>query len=124
MKELKKRLELILTVVMLLSGWGVWWLMSSVLTEHYFRFYPLIPSFFYVVGLVFINAITRDHKRNPRTMVNLYMLIRIGKIAASLLLGGIYILFIKDKIRDFSLVFCGFHQVLSAVLKVLLIASR
>lgn len=109
MKELKKRLELILTLVMLVSGWGVWWLMSSILTEHYFRLYPIIPSFFYVVGLVFIYVITRDYKGNPRTMVNLYMLIRLGKIAASLLFGGIYYVFIKEKIRDFSLVFCVFY---------------
>jgi len=56
-----------------------------------------------------VNAITRDFKGDQRKRVNLYMIIRTVKIFASLLFFGVYYLFGKVQMRDFSLVFIGFY---------------
>jgi len=109
MENLKKRLNIILTVVMLIGGVGVWWLLNTVLTKSYFDWYPVIPGFFYIMGLVFVIYITRDYKENQRKLVNLYMIIKLCKVAACILLGGIYLIFVKVQIRDFSIVFIGFY---------------
>jgi len=109
MEKLKGHLNIILSVVMLTSGWGVWWLLKSVLPNSYFTWYPVIPCFFYVMGLVFVWVITRDYKENQRKMVNLYMIIKLCKVAAAILLGSIYLIFVKVQIRDFSIVFIGFY---------------
>jgi len=109
MEKLKGHLNLILTVVMLSSGWGVWWLLKSVFPDSYFTWYPVIPSFFYVMGLVFIWVITRDYKENQRKMVNLYMIIKLCKVAAAIALGSIYLIFVKVQIREFSIIFIGFY---------------
>lgn len=109
MTELKKKLNIILTLVMLLSGWGVWWLLKTLLPDTYFTWYPVIPCFFYIMGLVFIVVITHDYKENQRKLVNLYMIIKLCKVAASLVLGTIYLIFVKVQIRDFSVVFIGFY---------------
>jgi len=109
MEKLKGHLNLILTVVMLSSGWGVWWLLKSVFPDSYFTWYPVIPSFFYVMGLVFIWVITRDYKENQRKMVNLYMIIKLCKVAAAIALGSIYLIFVKIQIREFSIIFIGFY---------------
>jgi len=109
MEKLKGHLNLILTVVMLSSGWGVWWLLKSVFPDSYFTWYPVIPSFFYVMGLVFIWLITRDYKENQRKMVNLYMIIKLCKVAAAIALGSIYLIFVKVQIREFSIIFIGFY---------------
>ena len=109
MGNLKKRLNIILTVVMFAAGVGIWWLLKTVLPGSYFDWYPVIPGFFYIMGLVFVNVITRDYKENQRKLVNLYMIIKLCKVAASLVLGSIYLIFVKVQLRDFSIVFIGFY---------------
>ena len=109
MEKLKRKLNIILALAMLLSGWGIWAMLKTAFPETYFSWYPVIPVFFYIMGLVFISIITRDYKENQRKLVNLYMIIKLCKVAASLLLGSIYLIFIKIQIRDFSVVFIGFY---------------
>ncbi len=109
MGKLKQRLEIILTAVMLISGWGVWGLLKTVLPNVLFGWYPVIPSFFYILGLVFIYIITRDYKENQRKLVNLYMIIKFCKVALSVVLVGIYFVAVKVQMRDFIIVFMGFY---------------
>ena len=109
MDKLKKRLNIILTLVMFICGCGIWWLLQTLLPESYFNWYPVIPGFFYLMGLVFITVITHDYKENQRKLVNLYMIIKLCKVAASLLLGTVYLIFIKVQIKEFSIVFIGFY---------------
>lgn len=109
MEQLKRRLNIILTFIMLVCGCGIWWLLKTVLPASYFEWYPVIPGFFYIMGLVFITVITRDYKENQRKLVNLYMIIKLCKVAASLVLGSIYLIFVKVQLRDFSIVFIGFY---------------
>jgi hypothetical protein len=109
MEKLKRKLNTILTTVILISGCGIWWLLKSVLPQHYFTWYPVIPGFFYIMGLVFVTVITRDYKENQRKMVNLYMIIKLCKVTASILLVGIYFLVERIQMRDFIVVFMGFY---------------
>ena len=109
MEKLKIKLNTILTIVMLVGGCGVWWLLKSALPQSYFAWYPIIPGFFYIMGLVFITVITRDYKENQRKLVNLYMIIKLCKVAASLAFGSIYYIVEKVQLRDFSVVFIGFY---------------
>lgn len=109
MEKLKRRLIIILTAVILISGWGVWGLLKTVLPATLFGWYPVIPCFFYIMGLVFIYIITRDYKENQRKLVNLYMIIRFSKVAFSVVLVGIYYVFVKVQLRDFIIVFVGFY---------------
>ena len=109
MENLKKRLNIILTAVMLTGGCGIWWLLKTFLPDSYFNWYPVIPGFFYIMGLVFVTVITRDYKENQRKLVNLYMIIKLCKVAASILFGGIYLIFVKIQLKDFSIVFIGFY---------------
>ena len=94
---------------MLGTGWGVWWLLNAMLPESYFSWYPIIPSFFYGMGMVLIFVLTRDKKESQRKLTNLYMLIKLCKVTASILIGGFYVIFVKEQLRDFSIVFIGFY---------------
>jgi len=109
MKSLKKRLVFILTAIMLVSGWGVYGLLISLLPGSYFPMYPIIPCFYYVMGLVLIQVITRDKKESELKLVNLYMIIKLTKVAACVLLAGIYLFVITLQRRDFVVVFVGFY---------------
>ena len=111
MEKLKIKLNTILTIVMLAAGCGVWWLLKAGLPTHYFRWYPVIPGFFYIMGLVFVTVITRDYKENQRKLVNLYMIIKLCKVTAALLFVGIYFLVERVQMRDFIIVFMGFYLI-------------
>ena len=111
MEKLKIKLNTILTIVMLAGGCGVLWLLKAGLPTHYFRWYPVIPGFFYIMGLVFVTVITRDYKENQRKLVNLYMIIKLCKVTAALLFVGIYYLVEKVQMRDFIVVFMGFYLI-------------
>jgi hypothetical protein len=111
MEKLKIKLNTILTIVMLTGGCGVWWLLKSGLPTHYFRWYPVIPGFFYIMGLVFVTVITRDYKENQRKLVNLYMIIKLCKVTSALLFVGIYYLAERVHMRDFIVVFMGFYLI-------------
>jgi hypothetical protein len=111
MEKLKRNLEIILTLTMLICGWGVWFLLKKALPESYFGWYPVIPCFFYIMGLILIQVITRDRKESQLKLVNLYMILRLSKVMASILFGGIYLLFVKEQLRDFSIVFIGYYLV-------------
>ena len=101
MEKLKIKLNTILTIVMLAGGCGVWWLLKAGLPTHYFTWYPVIPGFFYIMGLVFVTVVTRDYKENQRKLVNLYMIIKLCKVTAALLFAGIYYLVEREQMRDF-----------------------
>ena len=109
MDKLKIKLNTILTIVFLVSSCGIWWLFKLALPEHYFQWYPVLPGFYYITGLIFVNVITRNLNANPRKLVNLYMIIKLCKTALSVLLVGVYYLVEKVQMRDFIFTFIGFY---------------
>jgi len=94
---------------MLLTGWGIWWLLTAALSANYFVWYPIIPAFFYLMGIVLVLVLTRDKKESQLKLVNLYMILKFSKVAACLILVGSYLIFEKEHLRDFCIVFIGFY---------------
>lgn len=109
MEKLKRNFDLLLTALMLFAGWGGWFLMKNVFPEMYFDLYPAIPSLFFIIGLLFIRVLYNADKENPRKLVNLYMLVRFAKVGVCLLVIGVYYFFVKEYMREFSLVFMIFY---------------
>jgi UDP-N-acetylmuramyl pentapeptide phosphotransferase/UDP-N-acetylglucosamine-1-phosphate transferase len=109
MKNLKRHLIIVHTVVLLLSGWGGWLLMQTAFPVYYFTWYPYIPAFFLTIGIVFISILDNVKKMNPRKSVNLYMLLRFSKVLASLIFAGIYFFAVKVQLREFGVVFISFY---------------
>ena len=109
MKELKRKLVILHTAILFLSGWGGWWLMQAVLPTYYFTGYPFIPTFFFIIGIIFISVLARANKENPRKLANLYLLLRVSKILACLLFAGIYLLAVRVQLKEFGLVYILFY---------------
>lgn len=94
---------------MFLSGWGIWWLIQAVLPKYYFAWYPYVPTFFFVIGIIFISILDHPNIENPRKTVNLYMLLRLSKVFVSLIFAGIYFLAVRVQLKEFGLVFISFY---------------
>lgn len=109
MKKLKSKLVIIHTAVLLLSGWGVWWLILTALPKFYFTWYPFIPTFFFAIGIAFIAILDKTQILSPRKTVNLYMLLRFSKVMLSLIFAAIYFFAVRVQLKEFGLVFISFY---------------
>ncbi len=109
MEILRKNLIILHSAITLFIGWSIWWVLSTFLSENYFSWYPLIPTFFYIMGMILIIVITRKTKCTQLKTVNIYMLLKLSKLVLSLLILGFYFLFIKDNKQTFALIFGGYY---------------
>jgi hypothetical protein len=110
MEKIKKMFNILLVLVLLVSGWSGWFILQTFFPTHSFEWYPVIPVFFLIFGIVHIQILTRTKKENPRKVVNIYMIIRLSKMVLSfLLLGIIYLIYAKLHFRDFAFVFALFY---------------
>jgi hypothetical protein len=73
MKELRTKIVVLFTFLMLVAAWGFWWLQTALMPAT-IEAYPFIPLVFYFSGIVLVQTLYRLDKTNPRKLVNVYML--------------------------------------------------
>jgi len=76
---------------------------------HYFSLYPVIPSYFTILGVILFITLLHYSKNNPEKIINAYMMIRGIKF---LLTVGAILLFVtmSDNYEyEFSLTTVGFY---------------
>lgn len=95
MKELSSKLVFLLTITMLISAWGIWWIMLTYFFEFLFKAYPIIPVSVYLLGLFLVYVLYTIDKSNPRKLVNIFMLLKILKLVLFAALAVYLIVFLK-----------------------------
>ena len=76
---------------------------------HYFSLYPVIPSYFSILGTILFCALLYYRKNKPEKIVNVYMIMRGVKF---LLTIGTILLFVtiyEDFEYEFSITTVGFY---------------
>lgn len=109
MKKLRLKFIVLLTFFIVIVGFGGW----SILI-HYFPYlafydYPIIPIYFFTVGLVSINILTRLKIDNPNTLLNTFMLIRGVKMMLAIIMTTIYWLVDRAEIKSFAIMLVAFY---------------
>lgn len=111
MKKLTIYFLIVHTAMLLIMGFGIWFIINkffpSIMIEHYY----IIPLFFYLMGIIYISRLRRTPIDKPKKMVNLYMLIRMIKIFLSFMVILLYWLIDKPNIRNFAIIFVVFYLV-------------
>lgn len=114
MTELRNKLIIIFTTLMIIIGWGVGFLLNEKLSIYNTSWYPAIPVFFFVVGSILIYSITKQEKTKTnnaqKKLVNKYMLLRVVKLALGLFLLLIHWLLNREEIRTFAIIFVIFYM--------------
>lgn len=95
MKELSSKLVFLLTITMLISAWGIWWIMLTYFFEFLFKAYPIIPVSVYLLGLFLVYVLYTIDKSNPRKLVNIFMLLKILKLVLFAALAVYLMVFLK-----------------------------
>lgn len=97
--------------MLLLAGFGIWFILKEFFPEILIDSYFVIPVFFYLLGLIFIYVFNHTSLENPQKVVNVYMLLRMIKIFISAVIIFIYWIVDKEGIRSFAIVFVVFYVI-------------
>ena len=111
MEKTRSKFILILTVVILITGFGIKYLITEALPQYSFSAFPIIPVFFFLLGLALIYILTGITSTDGKKLVNKYMLMRVIKVLTSLAFLLIYWLINKTEIRNFALAFIVFYMI-------------
>jgi len=95
MKELSSKLVFLFTITILISAWGIWWIMLTYFFEFLYKAYPIIPVSVYLMGLFLVYVLYTIDKSNPRKLVNIYLLLKILKIILFAALAVYLMVFLK-----------------------------
>ena len=109
MKKLRQKFILLLTLFVVVIGFGSWLILIHFFSQLAFFDYPLIPLFFFIVGIISIYILTGLKIDGPNKLLNTFMLIRGIKMFLALLLTTIYWLFDRAEIRSFAIMMVVFY---------------
>ena len=109
MNRLTKYLYLFHTILMIIIGVVGWLVVHHIFPQMRFNGYAIIPTFFYLIGMVFIRRFKVAPFHDSGHIVNLYMLLRMIKIFISFAILVIYWIIHTTHIRNFAIVFIAFY---------------
>ena len=110
MKELRTKVVVLFTFLMLVAAWGFWWLQTVLIPTGAIDAYPFIPLVFYFSGIVLVQTLYRLDKTNPRKLVNVYMLLKLLKMVIAGIMALIYLLVLHAPLKPFIIVFAAFYM--------------
>lgn len=109
MKKLRQKFILLLTLFVVVIGFGSWLILIHFFPQLAFYDYPLIPLFFYIIGIVTIYILTTLKTENRNKLFNTFMLIRGIKMFLALALTTIYWLVDRAEIKSFAIMMVVFY---------------
>lgn len=109
MKKLRLKFITLLTFFIVIVGFGGWLILIHFFPNMAFYDYPIIPIFFFTVGLVSINVMTRLKIDKPNKLLNTFMLIRGIKMMLAVILTTIYWLADRAEIKSFAIMLVAFY---------------
>lgn len=109
MKKLRRKFLILLTVFIVIVGFGSWLILIHFFPSFAFYDYPLIPLFFYTVGIISIYILTGLKADKPNKLLNTFMLIRGIKMFLALTMATIYWFIDRAEIRSFAIMLVAFY---------------
>ena len=111
MEKTRSKFILILTAVILITGFGLKYLIIEALPQYSFSAFTSIPVFFFLLGLGLIYTLTAINNTDGKKLVNKYMLMRVIKVLSSLAFLLVYWLINKREIKNFAVAFIVFYMI-------------
>ena len=109
MKKLRRKFIFLLTLFVVVIGFGSWLILIHFFPQLAFFDYPLVPLFFFIVGIVSIYILTGLKIDRPNKLLNTFMLIRGIKMFLALVLTTIYWLVDRAEIKSFAIMMVVFY---------------
>lgn len=105
----KRNFIMLLTLFTIICGGVGMLILHFNLPEHYFKWFPYIPIFFYVMGIASIYAFDSCRSHAPNKTGLLYMALKVVKLILSVVLLLVYCIIVKEHEKDFILSFVAYY---------------
>jgi len=109
MIQLNKKLVILYSAIILVAGWGGWWLLHDILHLTNIGLYPAIPAFFFVLGISTITILTHINRSNGRKVVNVYMILKLVKFILAAAAVLVLFLIAGENKKVLLLTFAGYY---------------
>ena len=109
MKKLKRKFIVLLTLFIVVVGFGGWLILIHFFPYLAFKDYPIIPIFFFTVGLISIQILSRIRLSKPNKLLNTFMMIRGIKMLLAVIMTVIYWLVDRAEIKSFAIMLVAFY---------------
>lgn len=109
MSKLELRLMGLITSINLTVGIVLGVLLYVLWPDHYFKWYPSIPIFYWLVGLAMAYFLDRAKRNHEDMIVTIYMIVRICKFIVALAFLWLYVVFVGKFVRMFGLTLMLFY---------------
>lgn len=109
MKKLRRKFIILLTFFVIVVGFGSWLLLIHFFPSFAFVDYPIIPLFFYTIGIISIYILTTLKIKKSNKLLNTFMLMRGIKMFLAVVLTVVYWLFDRAEIKSFAIMLAAFY---------------
>ncbi len=106
-----KSIQSLFVLLMIVMGWGGWFILKTFAPEINIGWYPYLPAIFSVLGLLLTTVLEKVDKSNQRRLVNIYMMLKMSKLLLVLAFILTYYVLVKVNMRLFLLVFAVYYLV-------------
>ncbi|RHJ93501.1 hypothetical protein [Parabacteroides bouchesdurhonensis] len=107
--RLKWRLMGLITFINVALGVTLGGLLYTIWPNHYFRWYPSIPVFYWIMGLAMAFFLDRVKKKHGDMIVTIYMIVRLCKFIIALTFLWLYATLVEEHVKSFGLTLMLFY---------------
>lgn len=106
---LKMKLMALITAVNAVVGVGFGYLLYLTDIDHYFRWYPSIPVFYWITAIAMVFFLDRVKRKKGDVTVTTYMVVRLAKFSLALLFLCLYAFLVGEQFRAFGFTMMLFY---------------
>ena len=99
---LKLKLMGLITFINAAIGVTLGGLLYTIWPDHYFKWYPSIPIFYWVMAIVMTYILDRKKRKNGDVTITAFMVVRFCKFTLAVVFLWLYAALVRENLRMFG----------------------
>ena len=106
---LKLKLMGLITFINVAIGVTLGGLLYTIWPDHYFKWYPSIPIFYWVMAIAMTYILDRKKKKNGDVTITAFMVVRFCKFTLAVVFLWLYAALVRENLRMFGFTLMLFY---------------
>ena len=106
---LKFKLMGLITFINVAIGVTLGGLLYTIWPDHYFKWYPSIPIFYWVIAIAMTYILDRKKKKNGDVTITAFMVVRFCKFTLAVVFLWLYAALVRENLRMFGFTLMLFY---------------
>ena len=106
---LKFKLMGLITFINVAIGVTLGGLLYTIWPDHYFKWYPSIPIFYWVMAIAMTYILDRKKKKNGDVTITVFMVVRFCKFTLAVVFLWLYAALVRENLRMFGFTLMLFY---------------